>query len=215
VHSSTGVKLPIRQLAEAVGDRALLAVDGVHGLGVEADGLRELGCDFFAAGCHKWLAGPRGTGVLWARDGGALTQTIPTFDGPGGFGTAMTPGGYHSFEHRWALADAFRFQRRLGKARVEARIHSLAGRLKRGLAGVRGVTLQTPRDARLSAGIVCCEIAGMTPFEAVDRLRRESRVIASVTPYATPYLRFGPGLYTRDEDIGATVEAVRRLTRGR
>ena len=215
VHSSTGVKLPVREIARAVGDRAVLAIDGVHGLGAEADGLRALGCDFFAAGCHKWLAGPRGTGVLWARDGGGVTQTVPTFDGGAGFGSAMTPGGYHSFEHRWALAEAFRFQRRLGKARVEARIHALAGRLKRGLAGIRGVTLHTPMSATLSAGIVCCEIAGMPPFEAVDRLRRESRVIASVTPYATPYVRFGPGLYTRDEDVGATVEAVRRLVRGR
>ena len=215
VHSSTGVKLPVAEIARAIGDRALLAVDGVHGLGVESDGLRALGCDFFAAGCHKWLAGPRGTGILWARDGGAIRQTIPTFDGGGGFGAAMTPGGYHSFEHRWALAEAFRFQRTLGKARVEARIHALATRLKRGLAGVRGVVLHTPASPRLSAGIVCCEIAGMSPAEAVARLRRESRVVASVTPYATPYVRFGPGLYTRDEDVGATVEAVRRLARGR
>ena len=217
VHSSTGVKLPIREIAAAVGDRALLAVDGVHGLGVEAEGFGALGCDYLAAGCHKWLAGPRGTGVLVAqRDAWNATRaTIPTFDGGAGFATAMTPGGYHSFEHRWALAEAFRFQRRIGKRRVEARIHALAGRLKRGLAGIRGVTLHTPLDARLSAGIVCCEIAGLTPAEAVGRLRRESRVIASVTPYATPYVRFGPGLYTRDEDIGAAVEAVRRLTRRR
>lgn len=76
---------------------------------------------------------------------------------------------------------------------------------------MRGVTLHTPLSASLSAGIVCCEIAGVSPAEAVARLRRESRVIASVTPYATQYLRFGPGLYTRDEDIGATVAAVRRL----
>jgi selenocysteine lyase/cysteine desulfurase len=213
VHSSTGVKLPIREITRAIGDRALVAVDGVHGLGVEADGLRALGCDFFAAGCHKWLAGPRGTGVLWARDGGGVTQTIPTFDPPGGFGRALTPGGYHSFEHRWALAEAFRFQRGLGKGRVEARVHALAGRLKRGLAGIRGVTVHTPQSAALSAGIVCCELDGVSPGEAVARLRRESRVVASVTPYATQYLRFGPGLWSRDADVPATIAAVRRLMR--
>jgi selenocysteine lyase/cysteine desulfurase len=217
VHSSTGVKLPIRAIADAVGNRARLAVDGVHGLGAEADGFGALGCDYLAAGCHKWLAGPRGTGVLVARRdaSGSVRATIPTFDGGGSFGSAMTPGGYHSFEHRWALAEAFRFHRRIGKRRIETRIHTLAGRLKRGLAGIRGVTVHTPMSAGLSAGIVCCEIAGMSPAEAVARLRRESRVVASVTPYATPYLRFGPGLYTRDEDVGATIEAVRRLARGR
>jgi selenocysteine lyase/cysteine desulfurase len=214
VHSSTGVKLPIRAIADAVS--VPVAVDGVHGFGVEAESVRALGCDYLAAGCHKWLAGPRGTGVLWKRDGAPeLRPTIPSFDGGSGFAAAMTPGGFHSFEHRWALAEAFRFQRGIGKARVEARVHALAGRLKRGLAGIRGVTLHTPLSASLSAGIVCCEIAGLSPAEAVARLRRESRVIASVTPYATQYLRFGPGLYTRDEDVGATVAAVRRLVRGR
>jgi selenocysteine lyase/cysteine desulfurase len=212
VHSSTGVKLPIRAIADAVS--VPVAVDGVHGFGVEAEGVRALGCDYLAAGCHKWLAGPRGTGILWKRDGAPeLRATIPTFDGGGNFAAALTPGGFHSFEHRWALAEAFGFQRAIGKGRVEARIHALAGRLKRGLAGIRGVTLHTPMSASLSAGIVCCEIAGVSPAEAVARLRRESRVVASVTPYATQYLRFGPGLYTRDEDIAAAIAAVRRLAR--
>lgn len=74
VHSSTGVKLPIRRMADALaplnagrdpGDRALLCVDGVHGLGVEDEAVAQLGCDFFVAGCHKWLFGPRGTGLVW------------------------------------------------------------------------------------------------------------------------------------------------------
>ena len=31
----------------------------------------------------------------------------------------MTPGGYHSFEHRWALGEAFRFHLAIGKQRVD------------------------------------------------------------------------------------------------
>ena len=46
VHSSTGVKLPIRAIADAIGNRARLAVDGVHGFGAEADGFGALGCDY-------------------------------------------------------------------------------------------------------------------------------------------------------------------------
>ena len=50
-------------------ERVLLCVDGVHGFGVEETSPAELGCDLFAAGCHKWLFGPRGTGLLWGRAG--------------------------------------------------------------------------------------------------------------------------------------------------
>ncbi len=58
VHSSTGVKLPIRRIADGLAelnagrderDRVLLCVDGVHGLGVEDVTMANLGCDFFVA----------------------------------------------------------------------------------------------------------------------------------------------------------------------
>jgi selenocysteine lyase/cysteine desulfurase len=212
VHSSTGVKLPLRAIANALRGRALLAVDAVHGLGVESEAVRSLGCDFLVAGTHKWLAGPRGTGLIWARDGSAVRPTIPTFDGPGGFGAAMTPGGYHSFEHRWALADAFAFQRTIGKERVRQRVHTLAARLKDGLARIPGVTVVTPRSARLSAGIVCVDMRGRSADAVVERLFAQHRVVASVTPYATRYVRFGPGLYSTEADVDAAVAGLRTVS---
>ena len=59
----------------------------------------DLGCDFLSAGTHKWLFGPRGTGILWARNWGPLTELIPSFSGLEN-GARLTPGGYHDFEHR-------------------------------------------------------------------------------------------------------------------
>lgn len=211
VHSSTGVKLPIRELADALRGRALLAVDGVHGLGVEAQSVRDLGCDFLVAGTHKWLAGPRGTGLIWARDGAAARATIPSFDPGAGFAAKMTPGGYHSFEHRWALREAFAFHREIGKARVTKRIHELAGLLKDGLAGMRHVTLVTPRSSRLAAGIVCLDVQGRSADSVVERLFTEHRVVASATPYATRYVRLGPGLYSSTENVEAALRGIRAL----
>src|SRR5262245_8606686 len=59
VHSSTGVKVPVAAMAEAVAranrgrasaDRCLLIVDGVHGFGNQDVDVAKLGGDFFAAG---------------------------------------------------------------------------------------------------------------------------------------------------------------------
>jgi hypothetical protein len=44
------------------------------------------------------------------------------------------------------------------------------------------------------------------------RNRAEHRVIASVTPYATEYVRFGTGLMVDEDDVDAAVAAVRALT---
>jgi selenocysteine lyase/cysteine desulfurase len=228
VHSSTGVKLPVSDIARAIGDRALVCVDGVHALAAEPVALNELAVDFLAAGTHKWLMGPRGTGIVWGSVGAwqHADPVIPSFAGTayGAWlegrtppddppGPAFTPGGFHSFEHRWALADAFTWHDTLGKEKVSGRIHALATRLKDGLDGTPGVRLRTPRDAELSSGIVCLELERLDAATAVARLRREHRVIASVTPYAVDYLRLGTSLAVDEHDVDAAVRAIATLAR--
>lgn len=234
VHSSDGVKLPIRELAEVVAranahrdesDRLLLCVDGVHALGVEDVTMGELGCDFFVSGTHKWIFGPRGTGLVWGRPGAwpRATPTIPSFHReafrswwrggaptgiPGAAG--MTPGGYHAYDHRWALAEAFRFHLAIGKPRVEQRVHALARRLKEGIADLPHLILQTPLSDALSAGIVCFEVRGLAPDDAVAALH-ERRVVATTSPYRTRYVRLSPGLTNSDDEIAATLDALERL----
>jgi isopenicillin-N epimerase len=221
VHSSTGVKLPIRRIARALAplnngrseaDRILLCVDGVHGFGIEDDSVLDLGCDFFVAGCHKWLFGPRGTGIVWGRQSAwrHVTHTIPSFTDTGTPGGAMTPGGFHSFEHRWALAEAFRFHQRIGKDRVAARTHALNRQFKAGLAPMRHVALHTPRSDSLSAGLVCFEVPGFGPEQVVDRLLAR-HIVATVTPYTPSYARVAPSILNMPAEIERAVSAIRAL----
>ena len=221
VHSSTGVKLPIRRIADALArlnrgrseaERILLCVDGVHGFGIENVRLPALGCDFFAAGCHKWLFGPRGTGIVWGRPGAwqHVTHTIPSFIDTGTPGSEMTPGGFHSFEHRWALAEAFRFHERIGRARIAARTHALNRQFKDGIATMRHVRPQTPRSASLSAGLVCFEVRGIPPQRVVDHLL-ERGIVATVTPYTPSYARVSPSILNTPAQIERTLRALRAL----
>lgn len=234
VHSSTGLKLPIRQIADQLAqvnrqrnpeDRALLCVDGVHALGVEDFRLPEVGCDFLVAGTHKWMFGPRGTGLVWGHPSAwpFTNAIIPTFNTdaydiwtkeapphPVPQSVYMTPGGFHSFEHRWALDQAFVFHQAIGKARVTERIHALNDQLKDGLATLKHVRLHTPRTRELSAGIVCFEIEGMKPPEVIERLRQRG-IMGSVTPYANHLARLAPSLLTLPQDVEKTIEAIRHL----
>jgi selenocysteine lyase/cysteine desulfurase len=220
VHSSTGVRLPVPAIAamlakvnagRAPQDRALLCVDGVHGFGAVDIAVADLGCDFLTTGTHKWLFGPRGTGLLWGRAWEAVDPLIPTFSDGATPGGRFTPGGYHSFEHRWAVKEAFELHDRIGRGRIAERIAIQATRLKEGLAKIPSVTLITPDDPAMSAGIVCCAIEGYEyPADAVAALR-EAGVVASVTPYAQQYVRFGPSIVTTPEQIDRVVAAVRGL----
>jgi isopenicillin-N epimerase len=235
VHSSTGLKLPLAAIGDAIdsingrrdeNDRVLICVDGVHGFGVEDVRMADLGCDFFVAGCHKWLFGPRGTGIIcatgrtWAR----LRPSIPSFiddgsweawmsgDDPGPTTAArMTPGGFKAFEHQWAMAEAFQFHQDIGKDRIAARTHELARQLKEGLAGMSHVQLISPMSDDLSAGIVSFDVNGMNPWDVVRRLR-DRRIIATVTPYAQRHARLTPSIRNSPGEIDAALAAIRDLT---
>jgi len=233
VHSGTGVKTPVRAIADVVASanagrapdrRILLCVDGVHGFGVEDVTMADLGCDFFVAGTHKWMFGPRGTGVVWGRAElwSLIRPTIPHFGmaayeawikgvaPPPTTADMMTPGGFHSFEHRWALGEAFEFHQAIGKAKIAARIHELNRQCKQGLAAMKHVTLHTPIDDAVSAGIVTFEVAGLKPDEVVKRLHAK-RIIATSTPYATSYARLAPGLLNSPADVDTALREIRAL----
>ena len=234
VHSSTGLKLPIHDMALAIQainrsrdeqDRIIFCVDGVHALGVEDFRVSELGCDFLVAGTHKWMFGPRGTGLVWGHPKAwpIAQPTIPTFSGQAydlwmenksskhlPQSVHMSPGGFHSFEHRWALSEAFTFHQAIGKSKVTQRIYELNQKLKQGLAAMPHVTLHTPMSQDLSAGIVCFEVAGLAPRQVVEKLRQRG-IVGSVTPYATKYVRLAPCLINSPKEIETTLAEIRNL----
>jgi isopenicillin-N epimerase len=221
VHSKTGLRFPVRALADAIAernrgrdedDRILLCVDGVHGLGAVPGDMEDLGCDFFVAGTHKWMFGPRGTGIVWGRPEAweHATPTIPPFGPHDAPGPLHTPGGFHSFEHRWALDEAFALHQRIGKSRVYERIATLNRALREGLAAMDHITLHTPLDDELSAGIVCFEAAGLRPGQVVDRLW-ERDIIASASPYTPSYARLSAGLLNSEAEVKGALRAVREL----
>ena len=217
VHSSTGVRLPVQEIAsalraleQATGQRVLLCVDGVHGFAAVDVDLPDLGCDFLSAGTHKWLFGPRGTGILWGRDWGPLTELIPSFSGPDE-GARLSPGGYHAFEHRWALDQGFAFHQRWAARRPSSAPSSRprssrrawpdgAGRPRGDAGGPGGLGRdRVPRRRGPAAGQRRVRAASS---RASWRARRRTQ---------KSYLRLGPSIVTTPEQVDAAVEAVAGL----
>ena len=236
VHSSSGVRLPITRIAETIADanrgreesnRVLLIVDGVHGLGVEDPKITALGCDAFAAGTHKWMFGPRGTGFVWARPSvwQKMRPVIPSFFSlepfeaweqehepqPPARAAWFSPGGFQAYEHYWALPAAVRFHQNIGPARITVRIRELNGQLKEGLARMPHIQLYTPRDENLSAGIVCFDVKGMKPEQVVKRLL-DQRIVASTTPYRVSYARLACSVVNTPQEVDTALRAIRQLT---
>ncbi|WP_219267624.1 aminotransferase class V-fold PLP-dependent enzyme [Pseudomonas sp. Xaverov 259] len=212
VQSGSGVKLPIGEIGKLVAelnrnrddnDRILYVVDGVHGFGVENLDFPAMHCDFFIAGTHKWMFGPRGTGLVCARDAENkyVTPMVPTFSEDTNFATTMTPGGYHAFEHRWAADEAFKLHLQLGKAQVEARIHALNSELKTQLLAHPQIELVTPRSTDLSAGFTFFRVKDQDSEAVVAHMLKNRAVIDAVDRDVGPVIRTSPGLLNSSDEI--------------
>jgi selenocysteine lyase/cysteine desulfurase len=234
VHSSTGLKLPLRRIADALADvnrqrdnKVLLIVDGVHGIGVEDRNIVATGVDAFAAGAHKWILGPRGTGFVWARPEvwAMMRPVVPSFTSWELFNawaedkkpsiparaSWFTPGGFWAFDHYWAVPAALDFHKAVGYERITKRIHDLNSQMKEGLAKMSNVILYTPRSSDLSAGIVCFDIKGMKQVDVMNQLLAKHKIIASTTPYAVSYARVSFGIPNTEQEVEKTLKAVRSL----
>jgi isopenicillin-N epimerase len=237
VQSSTGIKLPIAGIAEVVAranrgrvpaDRCLLIVDGVHGFANQDVDVARLGADFFASGTHKWLFAPRGTGFLWGRADAwpELRPTIPSFD-PDAIDTTfgawadraelpptqaafVSPGGFMAYEHLLAVPAAVELHRTIGRDRIAGRIAELNAAFREGAARLPGVTLHTPRDPALSAGISCYELRGMTPAQVVGRLAQK-KIRTTTSPYKVSYARVSAGIMNKPDEIDVVLREIRAL----
>ena len=234
VQSCTGVKMPIRAIADAIAElnkaraeenRIYFAVDGVHGFGNQAEAVSSLGCDFFAAGTHKWIFGPRGTGILYGKRSAwhMVEPTIPAFrnypyfkwmgeepEEEASFYEMMSPGGFHAFSHRWSLNVAFDYQMELGRENVHARTTELNTMLKEEMVKMNHVHLHTPVDPNLSAGINCFEVEGFGPVEAVHYFH-DKGVIASNSPYKVSYARLTPCVINTEEEVQQCIDILRDM----
>ena len=236
VHSSTGLKLPLREIGAALAsinaeredaDRVLLCVDAVHGFGNQAENFADLGCDFFASGCHKWLFGPRGTGIVAGSASGwrAVMSTIPSFIDPDAYGrwwrnepaspsattaASFTPGGFKAFEHIWSLPVAFALHMAVGKDRIAARTTELATQLKEGLGNMPRIVLHTPMPPALSAGIVAFDVEGQSPHSVVKYLNSR-KIVASVAPYQTRQVRLTPSVRNDPAEIEIVLKRLREM----
>lgn len=238
----TGLVMPVKEISALLAEinrerpqpeRIISVIDGVQVLGALALDMKDLGCDFYAAGCHKWLCGPRGTGILYGKSDlyERLTPSLQSFimlfsglmrdearrerglnDLRGPF--AIMPGGTRSFEMDWALGEAFDYQNNLGKKEIEERIRGLRKTLMEGLKQIGRIRIVSPEDGYLSAGITSFVVEGMKPKDLWLALLKRDIVTRPVGPVGDPekaVLRICTHIFNTEEELEETLNALREI----
>ncbi|WP_051812805.1 aminotransferase class V-fold PLP-dependent enzyme, partial [Kitasatospora sp. MBT63] len=217
VNFATGFRLDLDAVcALAARAGALVCVDAVQSLGALPLDVAATPVDFLAAGAHKWLCGPPGTGVFYCRaDRLELLRSTPTgwfghegaaevskgpgrlrYDLPERAAAAKVEGGMYDLLGMAGLAAALAELTGVGIEAVADRVLRLAGRVTAAAAGL-GLPLVLGPDAPAASGIVALSRPG------ADGMRMAEKLISSGIQVSTAdgVLRISPHYWTTDREI--------------
>lgn len=168
----TGLRMPIRALAElAHAHGMLMLVDGAQSLGNIAVDVVALGVDAYAGSGHKWLLGPKGTGLLYVRkDPAARIFPVAWEDKRRLNSEAM---GGCPLPTAIGLGAAVERALQHGAAAIEAHNLPLRDRLWHELPKLSGVRVLGPPPGPLASALI-----GFRLPDAVDAARLRSTLLA-------------------------------------
>ena len=209
---TTGLRLPVARLAElAHGSGCVLVVDGAQAVGGMDVVVRGLDCDAYATSGHKWLLGPKGTGLLYIRK--PLQERMKAVTLEGGMGVYTASTGTRNLANMLGLAAALAWSARHGRKRMYAHIMGLRRRAETGLRDVRGLRIfSPPSDSALASGVLCVGLPNGVGRQAVhDRLADQYQIVVRVVDHAPGGLRIAPHVYNTEDDVDRLVAALREL----
>lgn len=216
----SGLISPLKELSVLAHEKGLLVLgDSAHGLGMLDLDLKELGIDFFASSPYKWMGAPTGVGLFYVRKE-AQDKLWPTIVS-GGWDTYQDARKYETLGQRadalvFALGEAIDFQNVIGKKRIERRIKTLAGYLKRELKKIPGVKVNTSEDPYLSAGLTAFSLEGVDPAKVVDYVREKFNIVVRTIgnkQAGTYAVRVSTPIYVSFKEIDLFLEGVETMVR--
>ena len=216
-------------LARSVG--AIFLLDSCQAAGQLPLDVEELGCDFLAFTGRKFMRGPRGTGILYARESVMPRLGVTPFvDGrsaewTGDFTYEYQPGaqrfefGEQNFAGKAGLAVAIDYALELGIDAIQHRITDLASELRTALAELEDVVIHD--EGTQHSGIVTFTVGGAACADVKAHLSsnrinvsapgRRNAQLDLGTRGLDAVIRAGVHYFNTSDEIAQLVSAVSRF----
>jgi selenocysteine lyase/cysteine desulfurase len=210
VITTTGLRMPIARISALARAHGILCiVDGAQAAGAIDVDVRALGCHAYATSGHKWLMGPKGTGLVYiSRDAGARIE--PTrWELGRTYGSESTGLGPQPLAI--GLGAAIAALRATGMAEVERHNVALRNYAWRRLAEYPRVALVGPPPAPGNTPLVAFRLpVGIVARDLRIRLTQAHNVVVkSAEPRWLNGLRLSPHIFNTEQDIDAAIAALR------
>ena len=209
VITTTGLRMPIADLSALARSRGILCVvDGAQAIGNIAMDIKALGCHAYAASGHKWLRGPKGTGLLYVSpDAGTRIEPIQREAGRRYVSSSIGVGSAPLVAGLGAAIDAMTTT---GMTGVERHNNALRTRAYEGLRKIRNVKLVGPPPGPAASAMVAFEIPAELDSVAVRlAIAQKHRVITkSVEKQWFNGLRLSTHVFNTEMDVDRALAAI-------
>ena len=225
ITAPTGILFDIKAIGKLAREHGIwFHVDGAQTAGMIPVNLQDMNCDSYATSGHKWMGGPRGTGILYIKKdrlddvecshiGGHSVHDYQLPDQ-----ISYRPGavrheyGTRNTELVAGLKRAIEFQNEIGVKRIEAYGSELATYLRQGLADIPGIRILTPSDPAMRRSITTFAHEKVPFNELTSRLMGEYRLrCRQVTERGLNAVRVSTHIFNSRQDCDQVIEAVSQI----
>jgi selenocysteine lyase/cysteine desulfurase len=210
VITSTGLRMPIAEISALARAHGILCVvDGAQGVGHIPVDVKALGCHAYATSGHKWLMGPKGTGLLYvSREAATTIEPIQWEDGhryhaeSAGVGTLPLAVG---------LGAAIELMQARGMAEVERHGIALRKRAYAGLMQMPRLRVVGPPPGPQATAMVACVLPDEMDSRTLrDTLRQKHNIVVKMAEKRWfNGIRLSPHVLNTEADIDRVLQALR------
>jgi selenocysteine lyase/cysteine desulfurase len=207
---STGHRMPATEICALAREHGCLAViDGAQAIGAVPIDVKSLGCHAYAATGHKWLNGPKGTGVLYLSDD--LGDAVDAMALQSGRQANSDASGVGNIAGLHGLGAAIEHARAIGIDRIEQHNLALCRELRDGLSSLPHIEFAAPSSGPLVSQLLTFSLANVDVKKLRATLATKYRVmVRAVEQGHYTGLRASPHLFNSSEDVQALVAALKQ-----
>ena len=204
----TGMRMPIEEIAVITRERGIFfIVDGAQAPGMLAIDLNKLGADVYATSGHKWLMGPKETGIVYIRKE-VQDRINPVFLASGNASYSASSG-TRNVANFIGLGEAFAWHEIINSVKIEARVLELSAYCRELLTEIKGLEIISPGDKSLASAMVSVRLLEAKNRDVYTAMKKNNIIIKVLPKYNG--LRFSMHMFNTREDIKKLVEQLNLL----
>jgi selenocysteine lyase/cysteine desulfurase len=208
--SSTGLLMPVAELSALARSRGcIVVVDGAQAMGGRPIDVKALGCHVYASSGHKWLLGPKGTGVLYLSE--ELGPAVDPIALQAGRASYTASSGVTSIPSVLGMGAAMDYLSAIGLHRIEEHNLALRTRLYTALKDVPQLqVVSAPSGAGASALLTFRLPDPVESRQFQSRMRDKHKIELKVVPKNWfNGIRVSTHLFNSDSEVDALVAALK------